>query len=154
MQFIVPHLIFSPKLEKNEKMLDFPEDVARAFQQSSTVQTTDDVRLLSGINKLLLGRSSIQDHLFEPCGYSINALSAEAYTTIHVAPEVKKSATSNLPYLLSCLADVRTLLSTCVSQEGNRYASFETNSRQKDYTQLVESILSIFRPSKFTMVRY
>ncbi len=42
----------------------------------------------------------------------------------------------------------------CVTQGGNRYASFETNSRQKDYTQMVENILSIFRPKKFTMVRW
>ncbi len=82
-------------------MLDFPEEVAKAFEKSDTVKTTEDVRLLSGINKLLLGRNSIQDHLFEPCGYSMNALNAEAYTTIHVAPEVKKSATFNLTYLLS-----------------------------------------------------
>ncbi len=102
---VIPYLIFcsyplSPSANpKLQKMLDFPEEVAMAFEKSDTVKNTDDVRLLSGIDKLLLG-SSIQDHLFEPCGYSINALSAQAYITIHVAPEVKKSTID--PTWLTC----------------------------------------------------
>ncbi len=80
-------------------MLDFPEEVAKAFERSDTVKTTDDVRLFSGIQKLLHG-SSIQDHLFDPCGYSMNALNDQAYTTIHVAPEVRRKAVSTMINLI------------------------------------------------------
>ncbi len=70
---------------------------------------------------------------------------------------MKKSTTANFTF--TCFpADVHAFpspyLRVCMTQEGNRYASFETNSRQTDYTQMIESILSVFRPRKFTMVRW
>lgn len=40
----------------------------------------------SGIGALLVG-AAIDDYVFEPCGYSMNALDGAAFTTIHVTPE-------------------------------------------------------------------
>ena len=40
----------------------------------------------SGIGSLLIG-AAIDDYVFEPCGYSMNAVDGAAFTTIHVTPE-------------------------------------------------------------------
>ncbi|CAN0022876.1 unnamed protein product [Discosporangium mesarthrocarpum] len=55
----------------------------------------------------------------------MNALEGQAYYTIHVTPEPEFS-----------------------------YASFETNVRLRDYDSLVEGVLSVFRPRKFTMTLF
>lgn len=33
----------------------------------------------------MLPEATLQDHLFEPCGYSMNALEGKSYYTIHVS---------------------------------------------------------------------
>ena len=33
----------------------------------------------------MLQQATLQDHLFEPCGYSMNALEGKSYYTIHVS---------------------------------------------------------------------
>jgi S-adenosylmethionine decarboxylase len=110
----------------NLMMYDFPADVARCFYASDDVQSTEDVRRLSGIEGLISGPDAmVQDHLFEPCGYSYNAQQGRAYYTMHVAPE-----------------------------EGNRYASFETNVRLDSYDDVVERVLRVFKPAKFTMTLF
>eukprot|EP01114_Cavostelium_apophysatum_P020706 TRINITY_DN7017_c0_g1_i1.p1 TRINITY_DN7017_c0_g1~~TRINITY_DN7017_c0_g1_i1.p1 ORF type:complete len:356 (+),score=89.89 TRINITY_DN7017_c0_g1_i1:391-1458(+) len=59
---------------------------------------------------------------FTPCGYSMNGLAGQYYSTIHVTPEPICS-----------------------------YASFETNLRLTSYTKLVNNVLALFKPNSFTV---
>jgi len=59
---------------------------------------------------------------FSPCGYSMNGLFQQAYSTIHVTPEPHCS-----------------------------YASFETNLKLASYNKLVNAVLNIFKPGNFTV---
>ena len=67
------------------------------------------------------------DTLFEPCGYSLNALKDEAFFTVHITPE-----------------------------EHCCYASFETNITltTEQYRELLEEVLQVFKPQKFTMTMF
>ncbi len=85
-------------------------------------QTADDIVWLTGLDSLYPGMT-IDAFLFEPFGYSLNAVSGPFYFTIHVTP-----------------------------QAGGSYASFETNLVQEDCRELVNRILAIFRPKKFSFV--
>eukprot|EP00727_Mastigamoeba_balamuthi_P002619 m51a1_g12354 putative s-adenosylmethionine decarboxylase (394) ;mRNA; f:546236-547417 len=96
-----------------------PEAAAGFFNTGEW--TGKDVTLRTGIGALLPGMA-VDEHLFEPCGYSMNGLLAGPwYATIHVTPE-----------------------SNC------SYASFETNLPLGSYDALLASVLAIFRPSTFT----
>ena len=81
----------------------------------------DQITINSGIRDLL-PTATIQAHLFDPCGYSMNGLLFGAYYTIHVTPETECS-----------------------------YVSFETNVSMTEYTSLVKNVLGTFRPKRFTM---
>jgi len=59
---------------------------------------------------------------FSPCGYSMNGLAKQSYSTIHVTPEAICS-----------------------------YASFETNLSLPSYTKLITAVLSLFKPGTFTV---
>jgi len=59
---------------------------------------------------------------FSPCGYSMNGLCKQAYSTIHVTPETICS-----------------------------YASFETNLSLGSYSKLISHVLSLFKPGTFTV---
>ena len=72
----------------------------------------DAVTVNSGIHDLLPS-TTIQAHLFDPCGYSMNGLLDSAYYTIHVTPETSSS-----------------------------YVSFETTVKMNDYNALVKNVLS------------
>jgi S-adenosylmethionine decarboxylase proenzyme len=78
---------------------------------------------LSGIDRILPG-AEIDDFLFEPCGYSCNALLDESFFTIHITPEAHCS-----------------------------FVSFETNARlhEDEYDGLVNRVLDTFRPARFTV---
>ncbi|KAL2528383.1 S-adenosylmethionine decarboxylase proenzyme 1 [Forsythia ovata] len=79
---------------------------------------------VSGIRKILPD-SEICDFDFEPCGYSMNAIEGDAVSTIHVTPE-----------------------------DGFSYASFEAvgyDFKLLDLTQLLERVLSCFRPAEFSV---
>ncbi len=64
------------------------------------------------------------DHAFEPVGYSLNALMGKKeYYTIHVTP-----------------------------QEPGFYVSFETNKREDGLNDVVEKVLSLFKPLAFDVI--
>jgi S-adenosylmethionine decarboxylase len=66
----------------------------------------------------------VHDHLFDPCGYSMNGVASKnCYWTIHITPEAHCS-----------------------------YVSFETNIRPWSYAQLVSKVVSAFQPQRATMV--
>lgn len=86
-------------------------------------QSLENLRRLTGIHEILPG-FNVDDFLFEPCGYSINAIKDSEYYTIHVTPE------DQCPYV-----------------------SFETNAKVNDsYAELVEKVIKIFNPEKFEVV--
>eukprot|EP01138_Halocafeteria_seosinensis_P013576 gb/GECG01013865.1/.p1 GENE.gb/GECG01013865.1/~~gb/GECG01013865.1/.p1 ORF type:complete len:395 (+),score=38.23 gb/GECG01013865.1/:1-1185(+) len=105
-------------------MYDIDPSVARLFETSEECSDGKTASRLSGIDQLLPG-SNIQEWLFEPCGYSMNGVLFGAYWTIHVTPESHCS-----------------------------YASFECNIKTKSYGALINSVLRIFRPRRFTMTLF
>lgn len=80
----------------------------------------------SGISKLMPDGGVVHDHLFEPCGYSMNGIGpGGSYWTIHITPEAHCS-----------------------------YASFETNCQCDGYADLIRRVVAVFNPSKFTSVEH
>ena len=78
-----------------------------------------------GIDRILPG-FDLDEYVFEPAGYSLNALKDELYYTIHVTPERMGS-----------------------------YVSFETNvDFRKDPNGLVQRVLEVFRPASFDVVAF
>lgn len=85
----------------------------------------DEVRSTTGVDHIFEG-FQVDDHLFEPCGYSLNALRGRDYYTIHVTP-----------------------------QEEGSYASFETNVRTSDELEgAVQRVLEVFQPLSFDVVAF
>lgn len=112
----------------NKKQLDDSDLNAAAFEGFDFCTSADEATARSGIGGLLGNDGSVAHaHLFEPCGYSMNgeADNGQAYWTIHITPEASCS-----------------------------YASFETNYNCKSYHPLIEHIISLFRPAKFTTVEH
>jgi len=64
----------------------------------------------------------IDDWVFDPCGYSLNAIDDDSYYTIHVTPQSEFS-----------------------------FASFETNVSWKYYPELIKRVVEIFRPGRFSV---
>ena len=95
---------------------------AVAVYTQSGGRTADDIIQLTEIDRLYPDMT-IDSFLFEPFGYSLNAICGNAYFTVHVTP-----------------------------QSSGSYASFETNQVNSDYLGLVNRVLNIFKPAKFTFV--
>lgn len=90
---------------------------------SCSGQTLEAIHAKTQVNTIFEG-FEVDDHLFEPCGYSLNALRGEDYYTIHVTPE-----------------------------EIGTYVSFETNvNLQKELAPAVKRVLEVFRPRRFDIV--
>jgi S-adenosylmethionine decarboxylase len=86
---------------------------------------SEELRRRSGIVEILPG-FKIDDHLFEPNGYSLNAIQGDRYWTLHVTPERISS-----------------------------YASFETNQRlDGDLEEVVGRVLAVFAPRSFDLVTF
>ena len=81
-------------------------------------------RLKESLSKSFLG-FEIQDHFFQPSGYSLNAVREEFYYTIHITPDK--------PFF---------------------YMSFETNIKEKSAQTLTDKILHIFKPLKFDLILF
>jgi len=108
----------------NLMMYGIDEKAATMFVKSKVIQDENDVKIAAGFDKIL-PNAEVHGHLFEPCGYSMNALQDESYYTMHVTPE-----------------------------EGVSYASFETNVRQSSYKSLIQDMLNVFKPCRFTMTLF
>ena len=101
----------------NIMMFDMPADVSSHFYQDR-FPTAKEMTEASGIDKLVPG-ATLDDRAFEPCGYSMNAILYDSYSTVHITPEPECS-----------------------------YASFETNTPLKSYTSLINNVLAVFRPAR------
>lgn len=93
----------------------------KPFYKSDTVTNFEQASLMSGISALF-PEAKLDGHLFEPCGYSVNAMMGPYYFTIHITP-----------------------------QPGFSYASFETDYPLADYSELTSRVLAIFRPGRSTV---
>lgn len=78
----------------------------------------------TGISKII-PESKHHGVVFDPCGYSMNGLLQDTYSTIHVTPQPQCS-----------------------------YVSYETNYQAKDYNNIVDSVLKTFKPAKFIVTLF
>ncbi|XP_067120562.1 S-adenosylmethionine decarboxylase proenzyme-like isoform X1 [Centruroides vittatus] len=102
-------------------MQDLDQKIMKIFTREVSASAKDATQK-SGIDKLLPG-VTIDDFLFNPCGYSMNGLlKGGYYITIHITPEPLCS-----------------------------YVSFETNIPQESYHELISRLLRTFHPGKFIM---
>lgn len=102
-------------------MYGMAEATRRCFNRA-VCATPEDVRERTGLDRLLPG-FDVDDHLFDPSGYSLNALRDDSYYTVHVTPEATGS-----------------------------YASFETNHPIGDLARFVDDVLGLFCPRAFDVV--
>jgi S-adenosylmethionine decarboxylase len=82
---------------------------------------TADQDKFPGIAELIPGQDT-DEFNFNPCGYSMNGLMDDVYSTIHVTPEVHCS-----------------------------YASFETNWNLTTYKRLIAHVFDVFQPGTVTL---
>ena len=88
-------------------------------------QSLEDIRKLLNLEDILKN-FQVDDYLFKPCGYSLNAINQKKYITVHITP-----------------------------QEDSSYVSFETNlNLKKDYPGLCERILNVFQPFSFDVIDF
>lgn len=88
-------------------------------------QTIERVRQLTKVDQIFPG-FQIDDYLFNPCGYSLNAIRGNEYYTIHVTPE-----------------DVAS------------YVSFETNVRMGNrVASALKNVTEVFRPASFDVIYF
>ncbi len=86
-------------------------------------QTLENVRQLSQLGQIFPG-FAIDDYLFQPCGYSLNAVKESEYYTIHVTPE-----------------------------EDASYVSFETNVQLgNSMMQTLRNVVEVFQPRSFDLI--
>ncbi|MGE4131346.1 MAG: adenosylmethionine decarboxylase [Bdellovibrionales bacterium] len=83
----------------------------------------EKVREATRLDQIFTG-FELDDHLFEPCGYSANAIKGSEYYTIHVTPE-----------------------------EDGSYVSFETNVKLGNRkTTVLRSVTEVFQPESFDVI--
>lgn len=90
---------------------------------SSNNAETAAIRAATHLDRVVDASWTLHDLQFDPCGYSINALRGDEYQTIHITPESHCS-----------------------------FASYETNSRNPNYAERINNVLSVFRPQRFTVI--
>ena len=122
---LVPPVPPTQSMERtlNMMMFDMAPEVGQLFYQKN-VPTGREMTHKSGIFNLVPG-AQIDETAFTPCGYSMNAILHDAYSTIHITPEPECS-----------------------------YASFETNTCLPNYNSMVRNVLGVFRPKRFVLTMF
>ncbi len=88
-------------------------------------QTLERVRELTKLDQIFTG-FTIDDYLFDPCGYSLNAVRGGEYYTVHVTPE-----------------------------ESSSYVSFETNVKLGDnIATALRNVVEVFKPRSFDVIYF
>ncbi|CAE7575685.1 amd1 [Symbiodinium microadriaticum] len=108
----------------NMMMFDLNREVAGVFYQRDDCKTGAQMTMKAGIHELVPG-ASVDACSFTPCGYSMNAILHDAYSTIHVTPEPQCS-----------------------------YASYETNTTLPSYASLIRNVLNVFKPQRFVLTMF
>jgi len=105
-------------------MSDLDPEVMKIFTKEVSA-TAAEATQKSGIDKIL-PNVTIDDYLFDPCGYSMNGILKNGeYMTIHITPEAEFS-----------------------------YVSFESNIPQSSYMDVIMRVLDTFRPGKFIVTAF
>jgi len=105
-------------------MSDLDPEVMKIFTKQYSATAAEATRK-SGIDKIV-ANVTIDDYLFEPCGYSMNGILKNGeYMTIHITPEAEFS-----------------------------YVSFESNIPQSSYLDVIRRVLDTFRPGKFIVTAF
>lgn len=105
---------FAPCLSSNNNK--------QKLEEMTNISVADKILKESGIADLLPTESIVDTYLFNPCGYSLNAILNDNYWTIHVTPEKASS-----------------------------FVSFETNFSECLNLNFIRKIVNTFVPSKFTI---
>jgi S-adenosylmethionine decarboxylase len=99
-------------------------DRIEMFQKENLPLAKKEIRQLSQVDSLVSGQ--IDDFVFDPCGYSLNAIDGPYYYTIHVTPE----------------------------KMGN-YTSFETDAKPpEEQKALAKKVVDLFDPTSFDLVLF
>lgn len=105
-------------------MTDLDPEIMKIFSKDHC-RDGHEATIKSGIDRIF-PNVVINDHLFDPCGYSMNGIFKNgSYMTIHITPEPDYS-----------------------------YVSFETNAPQDSYKDIIDRVLGIFKPGKFIMTLF
>lgn len=96
---------------------------SRVFM-SGPARKKDFIKEKSGVWSLIPGYQ-VDDYLFEPMGYSLNAIKGTKYYTIHVTP-----------------------------QKIGSYVSFETNGVEGDANETITRVLDIFKPQSCDVILF
>lgn len=110
--------VITPEKTLEIMMHKLDASVAAQFYRK---EETSDKDKFPGVQELI-DDSETDEFNFSPCGYSMNGLAGQAYSTIHVTPEAICS-----------------------------YASFETNLSLPSYSKLINAVLALFKPGTFTV---
>lgn len=108
----------------NLMMFDINPDVASIFYKKEGCESGNEMTLLAGIHHLVPG-AQIDACAFTPCGYSMNSILHDSYSTIHITPEPHCS-----------------------------YASYETNTYLPNYLPLVRNVLNVFGPKRLVLTMF
>lgn len=108
----------------NMMMFDLDLEVAKIFYKKNGCETGNEMTIAAGIHHIVPG-SAIDSCAFTPCGYSMNSILHDSYSTIHVTPEPQCS-----------------------------YASYETNTLLPNYLPLIRNVLNVFGPKRFIITMF
>jgi|EP00029_Vermamoeba_vermiformis_P002850 S-adenosylmethionine decarboxylase len=124
------HLYFVDYSDKTEitddvtleiMMTDLDRTVMEQFYKSAEDISAKEITRSAGISNLIPGQVT-DEYMFDPCGYSMNGLFGDVYSTIHITPEAHCS-----------------------------FVSFETNVKAADYTKVLNDVIAAFKPGRFTV---
>ncbi len=110
------------KMKKDVTLQILMHDLPPSVMKLFTGNNREKVLTESGLDQIY-PETIVDSHLFHPTGFSMNGIDNEFYYTFHITPQ-----------------------SDC------SYTSFETNIQERDYTKIINSIISIFRPKNFSIV--
>jgi S-adenosylmethionine decarboxylase len=114
-----PHQVPDQTLEI--LMLDLDPHILSKFS-SDVYSSARELTIAVGLRDLIPG-AILDDKIFEPCGYSLNAIvKGDTYFTVHVTPQQECS-----------------------------FVSFETNLEQASYDHLIAMVMQLFRPGRCTL---
>lgn len=98
-------------------MLDLDTEIMNEYHQK-----TEKRPAIDRARAHYLGAEHFDDHLFFPCGYSVNAVKEHHtdYFTVHITPN-----------------------------EGHSYVSYETNADEAQYGPLANEVVDTYKPDRF-----
>jgi S-adenosylmethionine decarboxylase len=100
-------------------MHDLSEEASAAFSPTAGLPENWRLDSLKGLYPF----SMIDDHVFSPQGYSLNAIENQRYFTVHVTPQPEGS-----------------------------YASFETNQPMRTFESVIRQLIRIFNPARMSVL--